>query len=93
MIKVVIQTEKDCYVIDENVVYVEIFDGPSSKELVKRYGYTKTRQRLGQGPVTQVKPGKLNTLAAKRVELNPFEAWIEFCLERYRLFWKNFLRD
>ena len=93
MIKVVIQTTKESYVIDEDVLWVDIFDGERANELVKQYGYTKDKQKSVPIPNPVKKPETYESAAAKRMKLSPIEAWIEFCLERYRLFWKNFLRD
>ena len=93
MIKVVIQTKNASYLIDDAVLWVDIYDGPDASNLVKQYGYTEDKQVSvpAQNPVK--KPETYESAAAKRIKLTPIEAWLEACWERYRLFWKNFLRD
>jgi len=93
MIKVVIQTTKASYVIDEDVLWVDIFDGENANELVKQYGYTKDKQESVPTQTPVKKPETYESAAAKRIKLTPIEAWLEACWERYRLFWKNFLKD
>ena len=93
MIKVVIQTKNASYLTDGDVLWVDIYDGPYASKLVKQYGYTKDKQESVpvQNPVK--KPETYESAASKRMKLTPIETWLEACWERYRLFWKNFLRD
>ena len=93
MIKVVIQTTKESYVIDKNVLWVDIFDGENANGLVKQYGYTKDKQESVPIPNPKRKPESYESVAKRRMELDPIDAWTAFILERIRLFWKNFLRD
>ena len=93
MIKVVIQTPQGTYIVDKDVLWVDVYDGENADELIKRYGYTKDKQESVPIPNPIKKPETYESAAAKRIKLTPIEAWLEACWERYRLFWKNFLRD
>lgn len=91
MIRVIIQTEKGSIIVDEGVLWVDIFDGPAGEHLEKRYGYTKDKQTSVPipNPKTRV---SAPTPASERMALDPLDALVDLWLERIRLFWKNILR-
>jgi hypothetical protein len=93
VIKVVIQTTKETYIIDKDVLWVDIFDGKHANEMVKKYGYTKDKQKSVPIPNIKKKPESYDSAAKRRMELDPIDSWTAFILERIRLFWKQFLGD
>lgn len=94
MIKVVVQTKTCSYVIDKDVLWVDIYDGENAKDLVtQQYGYTKDKRVLVPIPNPEKEPESYESTAKRRVEPDPINAWVAFTFERIRLFWKQFLGD
>lgn len=84
MIKTIVQTKKKCYVIDDDVLWVEIFYNG-----IKQYGHTADNVRIG--PKTKNEHQPITNTAKKRMELDPIDEWTKFCLDRVQAFWKGFL--